>query len=99
MGGWASNTRNVAYGFLTDKGVMTVFKVSHEVSMLETPISDVKTCTGLNANDLVELLPGILPSDSTGKFAIFSPLQCGDSMTMHGIANYVPSATLYLLNY
>lgn len=37
VGGWVSNTRNVAYGFLTDKGVMTVFKVSHEILMLETP--------------------------------------------------------------
>ena len=41
MGGWASNTRNVAYGVLTDKGVMTVFKVSHEFCCWK-PISDVK---------------------------------------------------------
>ena len=47
VGGWASNTRNVAYGVLTDKGVITVFKVSHTnfvrvlslgVLMLETVI-------------------------------------------------------------
>ena len=56
---------------------MTVFKVSHttfvcvlslEVLMLET---------------VHRFRRGILPCDSTGKFAIFSPLQCGDSMAWY----------------
>jgi len=78
---------------LTDKRAITVFKGSHTnfVRVLSLEILMLETVHRFKR--------GILPYDSAGKFTIFTPLQYRDSMAMRGVANYVPSAILYLRNY